>query len=152
MNIGNTSRYVLLWLAGGVVALLCALLILPASHLQGSYVPVGNDSFYHARRILDAVHDLGAFYQFDPNLHVPDGLLVLWPWGYDFGVAALTRLCMLFAPHADPMAVMVFIPAAAVFVSIGAIVGITRRLELTFAGAALVVFCFALSPLTQMLH
>ena len=37
------------------------------------FVRVGNDAFYHARRMIDAAADLGSFYQFDPRIHARKG-------------------------------------------------------------------------------
>jgi hypothetical protein len=45
--------------------------LLLRDQLNGESVPLGNDSFYHARRILDAVRDPSAFYQFDAKIHAP---------------------------------------------------------------------------------
>jgi hypothetical protein len=54
--------------------LLACALTFPTATWHGEHFPVGNDSFYHARRILDAVRDLSAFYQFDPRIHAPEGV------------------------------------------------------------------------------
>ena len=37
--------------------------------IDGRYIPVGNDSFYHARRILDMLADPTNLYQFDSLIH-----------------------------------------------------------------------------------
>ena len=46
----------LLWLAAGSTAFVVALVWAPAVYVDGQYLPTGHDSFYHARRILDAVN------------------------------------------------------------------------------------------------
>ena len=33
----------------------------------------------------------GAFYEFDPKIHAPEGSLLTWPWGYDYAMAWLVR-------------------------------------------------------------
>ena len=60
-----------------------------AARIGGEYFPMGNDSFYHAARILEAVQDPAAFFQFDPKIHAPEGSLLVWPWGYDYFMAKL---------------------------------------------------------------
>ena len=42
-------------------------------HVDDVYLPVSHESFYHARRILDAVADPSAYYQLDASIHVPEG-------------------------------------------------------------------------------
>ena len=53
----------LLWLGATVISVFLALLVIDSAFFEGEYIPIGNDSFYHARRMLDtAVGDRG-FYQ-----------------------------------------------------------------------------------------
>jgi hypothetical protein len=76
----------------GILAMLVCSLMYPAAHLGSEYLPVGNDSFYHARRIIDTAADPGAFYQFDARIHAPEGSLLTWPWGYDYAMGWHQRL------------------------------------------------------------
>jgi hypothetical protein len=143
---------ILTWLIGSLVACGAALLSLPASRHGDSLGPVGNDSFYHARRILDAIPDLARLSQFDSRMHAPEGSMVLWPWGYDFAMALIGKIALATGLVDDPMRALVFVPAVCVLIAIALVIGIARRLELSAAGTAVVVGCVALSPLTQMIH
>lgn len=145
-------RFIITWLILSALGAGVASLIWPAAHLGDELLPVGNDSFYHARRILDAVAQPDAFYEFDPRIHAPEGSLLTWPWGYDYVMASIVRFGLALGLAEDPMALLVWIPVAAVFISIGLIFLITRRLGLPLWGSALAGFCVALSPLTQYIH
>lgn len=141
-----------IWLITSVIAVLSCSLTLPAARPDGEYIPVGNDSLYHARRILDTVHDPGSFYQFDRKIHVPEGSLLVWPWGYDYAMAALVRLGLAAGISADPMAILDWIPVAAVLISLGLLVTVARQLGLSSWPVALTALCMALAPTTQLLH
>lgn len=151
MRMRIPSSTVIIWLIAGTLAVLACSLYFPAAHLNGEYLPVGNDSFYHARRILDAVQDPSAFYQFDPKIHAPEGSLLVWPWGYDYLIAQVVRVGLAVHLSSDPMAIVVWIPVAAVFIAIGLLVLIARRLSLSTWPVALAALCMALSPTTQFL-
>jgi asparagine N-glycosylation enzyme membrane subunit Stt3 len=145
-------KLTLIWLAGGTLALLMALNWLPASQVGDEYVPVGQDSFYHARRILDAVPDPGAFYQFDPKIYAPEGSWVPWPWAYDLGMAWLVRAVMAITGPADPMTVLVYIPPAWTYVNLGILLALGVALGLRPGFLAVAAGCFALLPMNQGLH
>jgi hypothetical protein len=148
----RTVPALVIWLVAAVIAVLSCSLYFPAAHLDGEYLPMGNDSFYHARRILDTVANPGAFYEFDPKIHAPEGSLLVWPWGYDYGMAQITRLGMALGLSADPMAILIWIPVAAVVISVGLLVLLGRRLSLSSWPLALAALCMALAPTTQFLH
>jgi hypothetical protein len=139
-----------IWLLASSIAVFFALV--PRELLGGMYLPAGNDSFYHARRILDAAVGTRGFYQFDDRLHVPDGAWISWPWAYDYLMAKATQLSLWIAPSLDPMAFITYVPVAwivvnaALFMAGATAVGLSREMR------ALAMFCFALSPLTQLLH
>lgn len=138
-------------LTSGIAALSCSL-IKPAARLGSEYFPVGNDSFYHAARILEAVSDPAAFYQFDPKIHAPEGSLLVWPWGYDYLLAMLVRLCVAVGLSSDPLMVLLWIPVAAVAINVGLLILLARRLSLGVWPTALAALCMALSMNTQLLH
>jgi hypothetical protein len=73
----TSSTFQTLALLSGAAAYAAAMVWLPSSWIDGHYVPVGEDSFYHARRILDAI--AGNFYEFDPRIHAPEGGWLTWP-------------------------------------------------------------------------
>lgn len=145
----------LLWLAGGTASFLVALNWAPAVFVDGQILPTGHDSFYHARRILDAVNaPAGPFdglYQFDARIHVPEGSWVTWPWGYDFTMAAAIRAAIALWPVSPELA-LVYVPALWVYVNAALVVGIARALNLGPVLVGVALGCFALSPLTQTVH
>jgi hypothetical protein len=151
---GNAARlkFAVLWLVLASVAASVCSLQWSAAHLAGESLPVGVDSFYHARRILDTAQDPAAFYQFDAKIHVPEGSLLSWPWGYDYAMGWLTRLAMKTGITSDPMAFLIWVPVAAVFLSVRLMMLIARRLQLSTWSTVLAALCVALSPLTQLLH
>jgi len=80
-------RLTLIWIVGSMLAFIFAMNYLPASLVDGHYIPVSNDSFYHARRILDTAANPAAFYEFDNRINYPEGSWIVWPWGYDYLMA-----------------------------------------------------------------
>lgn len=152
MQFSERQRLVGLWLLCATLAVLVCSLLYPAVHFRGEYIPIGNDSFYHARRILDTAANPSAFYQFDPKIHAPEGSLLVWPWGYDYAMGWLVRIGMMTGITSQPMAILIWIPVAAVLLSVALIMLIARRLELSLWSAALAGLCVAFSPLTQVLH
>jgi len=118
MQLSARDRLLLLWLLIGALGVWVCSFGLSAAHLGSEYVPVGNDSFYHARRILDTARDPSSFYQFDPRIHAPDGSLILWPWGYDYLLGWIVRLGVMSGVSAQPMAILAWIPPVAVMVSV----------------------------------
>jgi len=141
----------LLFLFASTLACLVALRWLPASLVDGKYIPVGPDSFYHARRILDAISGSG-FYQFDPKIHAPEGSMLTWPWLYDYFIAKLTSLILPMTGNKDPMTVIVYIPTAWVFVNALLLWAIASVIRLTLPLRFMALLCFSFSPLVQELH
>lgn len=144
--------WLLLWLAVGCVAALSAALIRPAAHIGDEYFPFANDSFYHAVRILDAVEDPSAFYEFDPKIHAPEGSLLVWPWGYDLVMAKLVRAALAVGLGTDPLMILLWIPVVASFFGAGLTMLVARRLELRSWAAVLAGLCMALLPSTQLTY
>jgi len=143
---------VLLWLAIGCIAALVCSLDRSAAQINNHYFPFGLDSFYHATRVLDAVKDPDAFYEFDPKIHAPEGSLLVWPWGYDYLLAKIVRASMAIGLGSDPLMILLWIPIAAVFVGTGLTMLVARRIGLGDWGVALAGLCVALSPSTQLLY
>jgi len=153
MSGGIPRRYSIgLWLTAGALAFLLCLYHLSGTLIDGAFVPADHDSFYHARRILDALGDPLRMYQFDPRLHAPEGAWVTWPWAYDMLMAFAARGLMALTGAADPMTVLAFISPAWVFVNAALFLGVASRLRLSFAMQCLAMLFFATSPLTQTLH
>ena len=143
---------VLIWALGAAVAVLVCSLTLPTATWHGEHFPVGNDSFYHARRILDAVRDLSAFYQFDPRIHAPEGSLLVWPWGYDYVMALIVRLGLAAGLATNPVDVLIWIPVAAVPITIALMLAVARQVQLGTWMSTLAVLCMALTPTTHLLY
>lgn len=145
-------RLVLVWLFTAGLAVASCALIWPAAHLGNEYLPVGNDSFYHARRILDTAQDPASFYEFDSKIHAPEGSQLVWPWGFDYVLGWVVRIGMKVGLASEPMAILVWIPTAAVTITMCLFVLLGRRLNLSHWTIALAGLCVALLPLTQYLY
>lgn len=152
MKTTNAFRFALVWVAGAFCAVLMSMNPLSAAFVGGQYIPVGNDSFYHARRILDTVEDPASFYQFDPKIHVPEGSMLTWPWAYDYAVAGVVRGMLSMGLASDPMKVMDYLPVFAILISVALVIGIAVALELPWFGALLLALSVAFSSLTQTVH
>lgn len=145
-------RVTIIWLVASTLAVLACSVNFSAVYFHGEYVPLGNDSFYHARRILDTAQDPGAFYEFDKQIHAPEGSLLNWPWGYDYLLGRIVRVGMQLGIASDPMAILVWIPVAAVPLALALLIVIGRRLGLSNWLLTLTGLCMALAPTTQLLH
>ena len=143
---------VLIWIGAAAVLLSLELHWSTQAMFGTEYIPAFGDSFYHMRRILDAVPDLHRFYEFDPRIHAPYGSWITWPWLYDYALAALTGLAVRAFPHLDPVAFLDFFPVAWAAVNAALLLWICRLLELPVAARAIALACFALSPLNGFLH
>jgi len=141
-----------LWLLIGLLAAGVCSLTWPAAHFADEYVPYSNDSFYHARRILDTVADPASFYEFDSRIHAPEGSLLTWPWGYDYAMAWLVRAGLALGVADSPSGILIWLPVLAVFVSMGLMLLLARRLGVTSPFIVIAGLAAALSPLTQYLH
>jgi hypothetical protein len=140
-----------IWIGGSALAAFFSLIVRDSTFVAGMVLPRGNDSFYHARRILDALGSRG-FYQFDERLHVPEGAWVSWPWAYDYLLAKATQLALMIEPALDAMAFISYVPVAWILVNAALFMGATSVLKLSIEMRALAIVCYALSPLTQLLH
>lgn len=140
-----------IWLGAVLIAGFFAKLVADAAIVDGSYVPMGNDSFYHARRVLDALGARG-FYQFDERLHAPAGAWIPWPWAYDYLLAKTAALLTWLKPGLNPLAVIFHVPYAWLLVNAALFLAAASALRLSVEMRVLAMVCFALSPFTQLLH
>jgi hypothetical protein len=145
-------RLALVWVVAAFCGVLMSMNPLSAAFVDHQYIPVGNDSFYHARRILDAAADPGGFYQFDPKIHVPEGSLLPWPWAYDYLMAGVVRGLISTGLASDPVKVLDYAPVFAILISIALVIGIATALEVSWFGALLLGLSVAFSSLTQTVH
>ena len=146
------ASLIALWLAASAIAIFFALLLQDSTTIGSLYLPRGNDSFYHARRILDAAVGSRGFYQFDDRLQVPEGMWIPWPWGYDYLMAKATQIALWLRPGLDPMKFISYVPVAFVFVNAALFLAAAGALGLSFGMRVIAMLAFALSPLTQLLH
>ena len=148
----SSTAYTVIWLVASVIAAAFALQLDTAAFVDGHYIPVGNDSFYHARRIIDAAIGERGFYQFDNMIHVPEGSWLNWPWGYDYLLSRALLFVLWIRPSTEPMAFLAHVPVAWTFVNAGLLTLIARQIRLNTALTAVGLLGFALLPLTQTLH
>ena len=143
---------VLIWLVATLIAVFFAVILRDSTVVDGSYLPRGNDSFYHARRILDAAGGIRGFYQFDNHIQAPEGSWISWPWAYDYLMAKVAQVALWIAPTVDPLAILVYVPVAWIFVNAALFMAVAGAIGLSLEMRGIAMLCFALSPLTQLLH
>ena len=153
MNIPSSNWiYLVLWLVSGTIAAFLGYLFLPATLVDGVYIPAGNDAFYHATRVIESATGEGGFYQFDDKIHVPEGSWVTWPWAYDYMLTTALRIVLFVNPNAEAMKFLAHIPVAWAFVNMGLFVLLVRELRLKIGLAAVAILAFSLSGLNVLLH
>lgn len=148
----SSATYFVIWLVASLIAMTLALQLDTAALVDGHYIPVGNDSFYHARRIIDAAIGERGFYQFDTMIHVPEGSWLTWPWAYDFLMSRALMMALWLRPGIEPMAFLAYMPVAWVCVNAGLFTLIGRQVGLGITYTAIGLLGFSLLPLTQTLH
>ena len=148
----NTLRLTAAWILSSAVGVYFALRMKSAAWVDGHYTPVGNDSFYHARRILDAAIGERGFYQFDNMIHVPEGSWLTWPWAYDYLLAKLVALALVVSPQTEPMAILAHVPVFLLVASCGILVLIAHEIRLHHGLALVALFGFALFPRNQFAY
>lgn len=140
-----------LYLVSAALAVFIALTFSQASLYQGEYHPVGNDSFYHARRIIDTAGETG-FYQFDEQIHVPEGSRIVWPWAYDYLLGQALAIWQALNPDAAPMGFLALLPPFVLLINVGLFVALTGAVGLSTPLRAVACLGYALFPFTQLLH
>lgn len=128
-------------------ALSLALIPTDASQVAGNLVPVGNDSFYHARRILEMVADPGSLHQLDAKVHVPEGSVLIWPWGYDYLMSLMTRAGLALTPADHPFEVLARLPALGFALAVLLVALVCRRLRLSTGTTLVALLGLLLLPL-----
>jgi asparagine N-glycosylation enzyme membrane subunit Stt3 len=137
---------------GSAVAYALAVLAKSAVMVDGAFLPYGNDAFYHAHRVLEALNSGAGIQEFDPQMHVPEGSWLTWPWGFDYLLVMLVQFVGWFSTGADPMRTLIYVPVAWIPVNVFLLLGICKALDLRIEFRALAVLGLALLPLTQRLH
>ena len=140
------------WLLASAAAVFLALAAFPSAFIGGHYIPVGNDAFYHARRILDLIADPSSLHEFDPRVHVPEGTTLIWPWGYDYLMSLLVRVGLALHLGRDAIAVLDHVPVVAFPVCIALVVVVCRQLGVGARGSFVAALATAFFPLNQGLY
>ncbi|MEO1595791.1 MAG: hypothetical protein AAFS02_11170 [Pseudomonadota bacterium] len=135
----------------GLVALWLATLMRDSAQVGEAFVPMGNDSFYHARRMIDVAEGRGLT-QFDDRMHVPEGSWITWPWAYDWLGGQVLSAARLVDAEAQPMAVLGWIPVVWVLVNVALFTALAARARLRIELVACAALAFALSGALQALH
>jgi hypothetical protein len=148
----NFLTNISLLLLGSALAWALAVLAKSAIVVDGAFLPYGNDAFYHAHRVLEALSSGAGIQEFDPQMHVPEGSWLTWSWGFDWLLLSVARVAAWLSPGTDPLSILVYVPVAWIPVNIFLLLGIFKALNLRPEFTALGVLGFALSPLTQRLH
>ena len=142
----------LLWLCATGISIFLALLVIDSAFFEGKYIPMGNDSFYHARRMLDTAIGERGFYQFDERIHVPDGSWIPWPWAYDYLMGQAARFALWVSPATNPLGFLTYMPVVWLAINAALFLAAARRAGLTLAFCAIAMLAFALSPFVQLMH
>ena len=143
---------VLIWIAATAISAFFALLVIDSAFFEGEYIPMGNDSFYHARRMLDTAIGERGFYQFDDRIHVPDGSWIPWPWTYDFLMGQAARFAVWISPTANPMGFLTYVPVVWLAVNAAVFLAAARQAGLTLTFCFIAMLAFSLSPFVQLMH
>ncbi|MEJ2138417.1 MAG: hypothetical protein P8Y61_03020, partial [Gammaproteobacteria bacterium] len=148
------AQLLALWAISSFIAAFVALQFSDAAYEEqtGTWVPVSNDSFYHARRIVDAATTPEGLYQFDAKMHVPEGSWINWPWAYDWSMAQGLKLWLKLNPGGQPMAFLAHVPVYWTFINAALLLGICVMLQLSVPWITMVLLAYAISPLTMLLH
>jgi hypothetical protein len=148
----TSFKLTLMWLLAALAALVVGLAPVSGAFVDGHFIPVGPDGFYHARRILDAVADPSAFFQYDTLTHVPEGNLITWPWFYDYVMSLLVRLMLALHLARDPMTALVHIPVLLFTLAPLLVMSIARKLEMPLGLTLLAMLATAFFPLNQSIY
>ncbi len=148
----SRQQLLLAWIVASFAAVAVAIANTPAAYVGGHYIPVGNDSFYHARRILDLIADPSSLHQFDPLVHVPEGSTLIWPWGYDFAMSLLVRAGLALHLSTDAMTILDHLPVLAFPLALALMLSICRQLGVSVFGTVVAMLALVALPLDQDLY
>ena len=148
----HRAAAIFMWLLATIIGVFLSMLVIDAAFFEGDYIPMGNDSFYHARRMLDTAVGERGFYQFDDRTHVPDGSWIPWPWAYDYLMGQAAWLAQWLRPSTDPMAFLSYVPVAWLAVNAALFLAAAGQAGLTLANRAMAMLAFSLAPFVQLMH
>jgi hypothetical protein len=152
MSSQRDLKPLLIWLLASAVAVAVALSSGSQAFVDGHYVPVGNDSFYHARRILDLLADPSSLHEYDRQIHYPEGSMLIWPWGYAFLMSVFVRIGLALHLGTSAIAVLVHIPVVAFPLTLALVALGCRQLGVSLLGTAVALLATALLPLNHGLY
>jgi asparagine N-glycosylation enzyme membrane subunit Stt3 len=121
-----------------------------AARADGAWIPLENDSFYHAHRIIAAAS--GELPQFDARIHAPEGSLITWPWAYDAALGQALRLVRIIDGSTPPMSVLAWWGPLLLILNLFLVASIARRLQLRRGLQVFVVAVVALCPQVLFRH
>ena len=148
----HRAATIFMWLLATTIGVFLSMLVIDAAFFDGEYIPLGNDSFYHARRMLDTAVGERGFYQFDDRTHVPDGSWIPWPWAYDYLMGQAAGLAKWLSPSTNPMGFLSYVPVAWLAVNAALFLAAAGQAGLTLTNRALAMLAFALAPFVQLMH
>lgn len=145
----HAGMFWITWFCSLLVGVGLALTRLPIVILPWGIAPLGNDAFYHATRMLAVAGDPSSIHEFDPLLHWPDGMWLVWPWAYDYLIGAVAGLLTL--AGGDVMRIVIFTPLAWLAASL-ALTALIARQVLGPKMLVLLLLAVVASPLSISLH
>lgn len=149
----STNRFLLIvWVLCGALACVLSLRQFGSALSAGTLIPVDDDSFYHAHRIVEAMPSAAGLMQFDAGIHAPEGSWITWPWAYDWLMARLAHGASAIFGVAEPLRVLALVAPLWVFVNVALFIGIARQLDMPPLPMAAATLCYATSPLTMLMH
>lgn len=141
-----------IWLVATAISVFLSMLVIDSAFFDGEYIPMGNDSFYHARRMLDTAVGTRGFYQFDDRIHVPDGSWIPWPWAYDYLMGQAAWLAQWLRPSVDALGFLSYVPVVWLSVNAALFLAAAGQAGLTLSYRAMAMLAFALAPFVQLMH
>jgi asparagine N-glycosylation enzyme membrane subunit Stt3 len=121
-----------------------------AARIDGAWIPLENDSFYHAHRIIDAAK--GGLPEFDARIHVPEGSQITWPWAYDAALGQLLRIAQHLETSLAPMDVLAWWGPLLLLVNLFLVHAISRQLQLRPGLRLFAIAVVALCPQVLFRH
>jgi len=149
---GQRSVTIVFWVVATAIGVFLSLLVIDSAFFEGEYIPMGNDSFYHARRMLDTAVGERGFYQFDDRTHVPDGMWIPWPWAYDYLMGKAAWLAQWLRPSTDPLGFLSYVPVVWLAVNAALFLAAAGQAGLALRYRAMAMLAFALAPFVQLMH
>lgn len=140
----------------GLLPLICLLAFYLAAGsslvatIDGTFIPTHADPFYHATRILEALNSYWIT-EYDKSIHFPHGAWVTWPWGFDWIMARILNILMLFFSQ-EPMKLLAYIPPFWFIINTLLVVAICSSIKLSRTSQIIASLCFIFIPINSEIH